>query len=68
MLGISPPAPNRLAEGKAPVSPEPQATREVPRSQFLRIRSRVNYGMTVAQVAEVYEAAVDDIERILRKA
>jgi hypothetical protein len=68
VLGISRPAPNRLAEVKAAVSPEPQTTREVPRSQFPRIRSWVKYGMTAAQVAEVYEAAVDDIERILRKA
>ena len=68
MLGISPSAPNRLAEVKAPVSPEPQTTREVPRSQFPRIRSWVKYGMTAAQVAEVYGVAVDDIERILRKA
>jgi hypothetical protein len=28
----------------------------------------VKYGMTVAQIAEVYGAAVGDIERILRKA
>jgi hypothetical protein len=68
VLGISRPVLNRLAEVKAPVSPEPQTTREVPRSQFPRIRSWVKYGMTAAQVAEVYEAAVDDIERILRKA
>ena len=68
MLGISPPAPIRLTEGKAPVIPEPQTTREVPRSQFPRVRSWVKYGMTAAQVAEVYRVAVDDIERILRKA
>ena len=68
VLGISPPAPNRLAEGKAPVSPEPQTTREVARSQFPRIRSWVKYGMTAAQVAKVYGAAVDEIERILREA
>jgi hypothetical protein len=37
VLGISPSAPNRLTEGKAPVIPEPQTTREVPRSQFPRI-------------------------------
>ena len=67
VLGISPAAPNRLTEGKHR-SPEPQTTREVPRSQFPRIRSWVKYGMTVAQVAEVYGVAVDDIERILRKA
>ena len=68
MLGISPSAPTRLTEGKAPVIPEPQTPREVPRSQFPRIRSWVKYGMTAAQVAEVYGVAVDDIERILRKA
>lgn len=68
VLGISPSAPNRLTEGKAPVIPEPQTTREVPRSQFPRVRSWVKYGMTAAQVAEVYGVAVDDIERILRKA
>ena len=68
MLGISPSAPNRLAEVKAPVSPEPQTPREIPRSQFPRIRSWVEYGMTAAQVAEVYGAAVDEIERILREA
>jgi hypothetical protein len=28
----------------------------------------VKYGMTVAQVAKVYGAAVDEIERVLRKA
>jgi hypothetical protein len=28
----------------------------------------VKYGMTVAQVAEVYGVAVSEIERILRKA
>jgi hypothetical protein len=68
VLGISPSAPTRLTEGKAPVIPEPQMPREVLRSQFPRIRSWVKYGMTAAQVAEVYGVAVDDIERILRKA
>jgi hypothetical protein len=53
---------------EAPVSPEPSATREIPRSQFARIRAFAKYGMTVAQVAEVYGAAVGEIERILRKA
>jgi hypothetical protein len=47
---------------------EPQTTRELPPSQFARIRILVKYGMTVAQVAAVYGAAVGEIERILRNA
>ena len=40
----------------------------IPRSQFARIRALVKYGMTVAQVAAVYEIAVGDVERILHNA
>ena len=68
MLAIAPVAPAALEKIKTPVSPEPQTTREIPRSQFARIRTWLNYGMTVAQVAEVYGAAVGEIERILRQA
>ncbi len=39
----------------------------IPVSHFPRIRSWVKYGMTVTQVAEVYGAVLDEIERILRK-
>jgi hypothetical protein len=60
--------PRQPPNAKTPVIPEPQATREIARSQFARIRTLVKYGMTVAQVAELYGAAVDKIERILRKA
>ncbi len=68
MLTIAPAAPVRLEKIRAPVSPEPQTTREIPRSQFARIRTWMNYGMTVAQVADLYGAAVGEIERILREA
>jgi hypothetical protein len=67
VLGISSPAPVRLEEVKAPVAPESQTTREIPRSKFARIRGLVKYGMTVSQVAKVYGVAVDKIERILRQ-
>ena len=43
-------------------------TREIPSSQFARIRAWAKYGMTAAQVAGVYGVAVDAIERILRQA
>ena len=36
-------------------------------SQFARIRTWVEYGMTAAQVAAVYGVAVDVIKGILRK-
>ncbi|HEY6394037.1 MAG TPA: hypothetical protein VIX12_01395 [Candidatus Binataceae bacterium] len=55
-------------EPETPVGLEPQTTREIPRSQFARIRAWVEYGMTVAQVADVYGVAVGKIERILRRA
>jgi hypothetical protein len=42
--------------------------REIPRSQFSRIGALARYGMTVAQVAQVYGVAVGEIERILRQA
>ena len=67
MLAVAPVA-SVPENAKTPVIPEPQATREIARSQFARIRTLVKYGMTVAQVAELYGAAVDKIERILRKA
>jgi hypothetical protein len=61
-------APVRREAVEAPVSSEPPATHKIPRSEFARIRTWVKYGMKVAQVAEVYGAAVGDIERIIREA
>jgi hypothetical protein len=69
VLGIiSPAAPVRHEVVEAAVSPEQPATRNIPRSQFARIRTLVKYGMKVAQVAEVYGAAVGEIEHIIRPA
>jgi hypothetical protein len=67
VLAIAPVASIRHEHAETPVIPEPQATRAIARSQFARIRTLVKYGMTVAQVAEVYGAAVGEIERILHK-
>jgi hypothetical protein len=65
---LSPVALVRHEERETPAAPEPQTTREIPRSQFVRIRTLVKYGMTVAQVAKVYGVAADEIARILRRA
>jgi hypothetical protein len=64
---IPPTAPARHDEPETPAAPTPPAV-EIPPAQFARIRAWVKYGMTVAQVAGVYGAAVGEIERILGKA
>jgi hypothetical protein len=65
---LSPAAPVRHEEREMSAAPEQQAMREIPRSQFGRIRTLVKYGMTVAEVAKVYAVAADEIARILRQA
>jgi hypothetical protein len=57
----------RTGPSRGARNPEPQTMRKIPQSQFGHIRTLVKYGITVAQVAEVYGAAVGDIERILRQ-
>jgi hypothetical protein len=68
VLSILSPAPIRNEEVPAPVNPEPRTTRQIPRSHHARIRTWVEYGLTIPQVAEVYGVAVGVIERILRQA
>jgi hypothetical protein len=63
---ISPPLSVRRAEPERSVMPP--STREIPRSQFGRIRAWVKYGMTAGQVAQVYGVAVSEIERVLGRA
>ena len=67
MLKALSPAPAGHEESRAQVGPEPRTRPAIPRSQFARIRTWVEYGMTAAQVAAVYGVAVDVIESILRK-
>jgi hypothetical protein len=67
VFGISAAVPARQDELATPIAAEPQTTREIPRSQFSRIRALAKYGMTVARVAKVYGVAVGEIERILRR-
>jgi hypothetical protein len=67
MLKALSPAPVGHEEDKAAVDSEQRITREIPKSQFARIRVWVEYGMTAAQVAGVYGVAVEVIEGILRQ-
>jgi hypothetical protein len=65
VLAIVPPVPVRHEQSEAPARRVRRMTRGIPRSQYARIRTWVEYGMTAAEVAEVYGTAVGEIERIL---
>jgi hypothetical protein len=68
VLGIASPAPSRPEAVEPAVSAERRIKPTIPASQFARIRSWVKYGMTPAQVAEVYGVSVGDVERVIRNA
>ena len=63
-----------MAAEKGEATAEPKSTRPersarrdtgtIPASQFGRVRALASYGMTQAQVAELYGVGVDEIERI----
>ena len=71
---IPPVVPMSAEKSEAPAEPRPvrrrrtvrRDTRVIPASQFGRVRALTNYGMTQAQVAELYGVGVDEIERIIR--
>jgi hypothetical protein len=72
---IPPVVPMSAAKGEAPAKPKTTRRQRtlrrnsgaIPPSQFGRIRALASYGMTQAQVAELYGVAVDEIERIIRQ-
>jgi hypothetical protein len=72
---IPPVVPMSAAKGEMPAEPKPirrqrtvrRNTRAIPASQFGRVRALASYGMTQAQVAELYGVGVDEIERIIRQ-
>jgi hypothetical protein len=66
VLPSLPKAPAPREELEAPISPKPETTAKIARSQFARIGTLVRYGMTARQVAEVYGVTVGEVERILR--
>lgn len=70
---IPPVGPMNGAKHVAPVEPRPiqrrqavkREIRHIPPSQFGRVRALASYGMTQAQVAELYGVGVGEIERIV---
>ena len=67
VLSISPsPLPDEKVEPAIP--PAPPVTPAISKSEVARIRTWLKYGMTIAQAAAVYGVAVDEVERVLRRA
>jgi hypothetical protein len=69
-----PPRAPATTQTEAPSKPQPARrkatakprTNVVPPSQTGRVRTLTRYGMTPAQVAELYEVTVGEIERIIK--
>jgi hypothetical protein len=70
---IPPVVPMKAAKTVVPAEPKPikqrpaakRAALHIPPSQFGRVRALANYGMTQAEVAEVYGVEVGEVERIV---
>jgi hypothetical protein len=68
VLPILPPAPIRQETVNASATSEPATVLvEIPAEKSARLRTLVKYGMTISQVAEVYQVPIETIERMLRK-
>jgi hypothetical protein len=61
---VEPAAETKQIRRKAVIRRE---AREIPVSQFGRVRALTKYGMTRAQVADLYVVTIDEIERIIRR-
>jgi hypothetical protein len=74
VLAIAPRVPPS-AEPETPAEPKPtrrkkvsrRKTGAIPSSQLGRVRALANYGMTRAQVAELYGATIEEIDRIIEQ-
>jgi hypothetical protein len=72
-----PPVVPRIGTAKVEPAAEPKEIRrtavvrreirELPASQFGRVRTLTKYGMTREQVAELYGVTVDEIQRIISR-
>jgi hypothetical protein len=67
VLPILPPAPIRQETVNASATSEPATALEILAKKSARLRTLVKYGMTISQVAEVYQVPIETIERMLRK-
>ena len=67
VLPILPPTPIRQETVSPSATSEPATVPEIPAKKSARLRTLVKYGMTVSQVAEVYQVPIETIERMIRK-
>jgi hypothetical protein len=44
-----------------------QPATDIPASEYGRIRTLAKYGMTLEQLAELYEVALDEVKRIISR-
>jgi hypothetical protein len=44
-----------------------QPTTDIPASEYGRIRTLAKHGMTLEQLAELYEVALDEVKRIISR-
>ena len=61
VLPVLPPAPIRRRTVDAPTTPEPATAPDIPAKKWARLRTLVKYGMTVSQVADLYNVPVETI-------
>jgi hypothetical protein len=67
VLPVLPPAPIRQESVNVSATSEPATAPKIPANKSARLRTLVKYGMTISQVAEVYQVPIETIERMLRK-
>jgi hypothetical protein len=67
VLPVLPPTPIRQEAVKASATSELATVAEIPAKKSARLRTLLKYGMTLSQVAEVYQVPIETIERMLRK-
>jgi hypothetical protein len=68
VLPILPAGPIRQQSAVLPATSEPATPPDIPAKKAARVRTLVEYGMTVSQVADIYGVPVETIERIFEKA
>lgn len=66
VLAVAAAVPVRHDKPEAPISAQPPIKPIIPPAHLARVRACLKYGMTAAQVAEMYGVAVDEVERSLR--
>jgi hypothetical protein len=65
LRAVEPARRNREAIVVAPPAAATPAAPSVPRLDLPRIKTWLKYGMTIAQVAQLYDLAIHDLERLL---